>query len=98
MAAGDASGELAWHMPLVEEYEEAVSSQVADLRHVPVDKHIGGGSITAALFLRHFVGTRTWAHLDIAGPARATSDKHEVTEGATGFGARLLLRYLDDLR
>ncbi|GEK22679.1 hypothetical protein CXY01_31990 [Cellulomonas xylanilytica] len=98
VAAGDASGELAWRMPLVEEYEEAVASQVADLRHVPVDKHIGGGSITAALFLRHFVGTRTWAHLDIAGPARATSDKHEVTEGATGFGARLLLRYLDDLR
>lgn len=98
VAAGDASGELAWHMPLVEEYEEAVSSQVADLRHVPADKHIGGGSITAALFLRHFVGKRTWAHLDIAGPARATSDKHEVTEGATGFGARLLLRYLDDLR
>ena len=98
VAAGDASGELAWHMPLVEEYEEAVHSDVADLRHVPVDKHIGGGSITAALFLRHFVGARTWAHLDIAGPARSTSDKHEVTEGATGFGARLLLRYLDDLR
>ncbi|MET0789861.1 MAG: leucyl aminopeptidase family protein [Cellulomonas sp.] len=98
VAASDASGELAWHMPLVEEYEEAVSSQVADLRHVPVDKHIGGGSITAALFLRHFVGDRRWAHLDIAGPARATADKHEVTEGATGFGARLLLRYLDDLR
>ncbi|KRD42856.1 leucyl aminopeptidase [Cellulomonas sp. Root930] len=97
-AAGVASGELAWHMPLVEEYEEAVHSDVADLRHVPVDKHIGGGSITAALFLRHFVGARTWAHLDIAGPARSTSDKHEVTEGATGFGARLLLRYLDDLR
>ncbi|WP_327019457.1 leucyl aminopeptidase family protein [Cellulomonas sp. Leaf395] len=98
VAAGDASGELAWHMPMVEEYEDAVASQVADLRHVPVDKHIGGGSITAALFLRHFVGARRWAHLDIAGPARAASDKHEITEGATGFGARLLLRYLDDLR
>lgn len=98
VAAADASGELAWHMPLVEEYEEAVRSDVADLRHVPLDKHIGGGSITAALFLRHFVGKRRWAHLDIAGPARATADKHEVTEGATGFGARLLLRYLDDLR
>ncbi len=98
LAASDASGELAWRMPLVEEYEEAVRSRVADLRHVPEDKRIGGGSITAALFLRHFVGQRTWAHLDIAGPARATADKHEVTEGATGFGARLLLRYLDDLR
>lgn len=98
VAAGEASGERAWHMPLVEEYEEAVRSDVADLRHVPLDKKIGGGSITAALFLRHFVGTRTWAHLDIAGPARSTSDKHEVSDGATGFGARLLLRYLDNLR
>lgn len=98
VAAGLATGERAWHMPLVDEYEEAVHSDVADLRHVPLDKRIGGGSITAALFLRHFVGSRTWAHLDIAGPARSTSDRHEVSEGATGFGARLLLRYLDDLR
>jgi leucyl aminopeptidase len=95
--AGDESGELAWPMPLVDEYDEAVHSTVADLRHVPSDKKIGGGSITAALFLRRFVGTRTWAHLDIAGPARSSADKHEVTEGATGFGARLLLRYLTDL-
>lgn len=98
LAAGQASGERAWHMPLVDEYEEAVRSDVADLRHVPLDKKIGAGSVTAALFLRHFVGARAWAHLDIAGPARSTADKHEVSEGATGFGARLLLRYLDDLR
>lgn len=97
-AAGERSGELAWPMPLVDEYEEAVRSDVADLRHVPLDRRIGGGSITAALFLRHFVGARRWAHLDIAGPARAAADKHEVTEGATGFGARLLLEYLSDLR
>jgi leucyl aminopeptidase len=96
-AAGEATGEQAWPMPLVPEYEEAVHSSVADLRHVPSDKKIGGGSITAALFLQHFVGERRWAHLDIAGPARATADRHEVTEGATGFGARLLLRYLTDL-
>ncbi|MDM7830815.1 leucyl aminopeptidase family protein [Cellulomonas edaphi] len=96
-SAGDASGELAWRMPLVEEYEDAVHSDVADLRHVPSDRHIGGGSITAALFLRHFVGDRAWAHLDIAGPARSSSAKHEVNEGPTGFGARLLLRYLADL-
>lgn len=97
-AAGESSGELAWPMPLVAEYEEAVASDVADLRHVPSDRRIGGGSITAALFLRHFVGDRRWAHLDIAGPARATADKHEVTEGATGYGARLLLEFLTELR
>lgn len=92
------SGEPVWSMPLVEDYADAVRSTVADLRHVPIDPKQGGGSITAALFLREFVGARTWAHLDIAGPARSTADKHEVTEGATGFGARLLLRYLASLR
>lgn len=96
-AAGERTGELVWHMPLVADYEEAVRSSVADLRHVPEDRRIGGGSITAALFLRRFVGQRAWAHLDIAGPARSTSDKHEVTEGATGYGARLLLEYLTAL-
>lgn len=97
-AAAAESGEPVWSMPLVADYADAVRSTVADLRHVPQDMKYGGGSITAALFLREFVGTRAWAHLDIAGPARATADKHEVTEGGTGFGARLLLRYLAELR
>jgi leucyl aminopeptidase len=88
------SGEPVWHMPLVEEYRDAVHSDVADLRHVASDRSYGAGSITAALFLREFVGSRRWVHLDIAGPARASADKHEITEGATGFGARLLLSYL----
>ncbi len=93
-AASAESGEDVWHMPLVEGYRSAVRSEIADLRHVAADGSVGGGSITAALFLRELVGQRAWAHLDIAGPARASADKHEVTEGATGFGARLLLRYL----
>ncbi|MEK8228386.1 hypothetical protein NKG05_23565 [Oerskovia sp. M15] len=46
----------------------------------------GGGSITAALFLREFTGGLPWAHLDIAGPARATSPRHEVTEGRPATG------------
>ncbi len=95
-AAGSVTGERVWQMPLVEEYSAAIRSEIADLRHVPANPP-GGGSITAALFLREFVGARRWAHLDIAGPARSTKDRHEVTEGATGFGARLLLRYLEGL-
>jgi len=96
-AAASVAGEPVWHMPLVEEYSAAVRSDVADLRQVP-NGWKGAGSITAALFLREFVGGRRWAHLDIAGPARTTSDKHEITEGATGYGVRLLLRYLESLR
>jgi len=74
----------------------ALRSDVADLRHVPLESP-GGGSITAALFLREFVGDVPWAHLDIAEQARATADRHEVTAGATGYGARLLLAAVDRL-
>ncbi len=85
-------------MPLVEDYVAALASDVADLRHVAKDARIGGGSITAALFLREFAGRRPWAHLDIAGPARADKDEHEVGRGPTGFGSRLLLHWLTGLR
>lgn len=95
--AGETTGELLWRMPLVDEYESATASQIADLRHVAADSRMSAGSITAALFLRHFVGARRWAHLDIAGPARSTSDHGVITAGGTGFGARLLLQYLTAL-
>jgi leucyl aminopeptidase len=97
-AASAASGERVWRMPLVEEYARALDSEVADLRHIARDGRIGGGSITAALFLREFTGGRAWAHLDIAGPARADKDEHEVGRGPTGFGSRLLLHWLSGLR
>jgi leucyl aminopeptidase len=94
-AAARASGEQVWRMPLVEDYRGSLDSDVADVRHIPGGKPLGGGSITAALFLREFAGGRRWAHLDVAGPARADKDEHEVTRGATGYGARLLLRWLE---
>jgi leucyl aminopeptidase len=98
-AAGAASGELTWRMPLVEEYRPVLDSPVADLRHVPAPGGApGGGSITAALFLREFAGGVRWAHLDVAGTARSDKDEHEITRGATGYGARLLLRWLEGLR
>jgi leucyl aminopeptidase len=98
-AAGVESGEQVWRMPLVEEYRAVLDSPIADLRHVPgKGGAVGGGSITAALFLREFVGAHRWAHLDIAGPARSDREEYEITRGATGFGARLLLRWLESLR
>jgi leucyl aminopeptidase len=97
--AGTDSGEYVWRMPLVEDYRRVLDSPVADLRHVPgKGGAVGGGSITAALFLREFVGAHRWAHLDIAGPARSDREEYEITRGATGFGARLLLRWLESLR
>lgn len=94
--AAEGSGERVWQLPLVEDYVSALRSEVADLRHVPIAP-AGAGAITAALFLREFTGSRRWVHLDIAGPARATATSHEVTKGATGYGARLLLRFLESL-
>lgn len=95
-AAATATGERVWRMPLVDDYAVEVESDLADLRHVTADRtrFNGGGSISAALFLRELVGQRRWAHLDVAGPARADKDEHEVCKGATGWGARLLLHWL----
>jgi leucyl aminopeptidase len=80
-------------MPLAGDYRGALDSPVADLANM-ARAGGGAGSIDAALFLREFTGGRSWAHLDIAGAARATSDDGDSTKGATGFGTRLLLRWL----
>src|SRR5439155_15100551 len=89
-AAGDASGDRLWPMPIVDGYRDALESYVADARNIAdAEKRYGGGSIVAALFLREFVtgaaaqGRRRpvpWAHLDVAGPARADSDEDELTK------------------
>jgi leucyl aminopeptidase len=91
--AGTASGDRLWRMPLAGDYRGGLDSPVADLANM-ARAGGGAGSIDAALFLREFTGGRSWAHLDIAGAARATSDDGDSTKGATGFGTRLLLRWL----
>lgn len=91
--AGRKAGEPLWQLPLVPEYREDLKSPIADL------KNVGGeaGSITAGLFLQNFVtGGVPWAHLDIAGPAFADKDQPLGPRGGTGFGIRLLLRWLAD--
>jgi leucyl aminopeptidase len=97
-AAGAAVGERVWRMPLPEDYLVALTSNTADLAHVPSSmngaRNGQAGSIVAALFLREFTGGGRWAHLDIAGPARSGSDDGELTKGGTGFGTRLLLHWL----
>jgi leucyl aminopeptidase len=85
-------------MPLVEDYREALDSDIADLRNIGDPRlHYSAGSIVAALFLREFVGGVRWAHLDIAGPGRSDKDEGELTKGATGYGVRMLLRWLEQL-
>jgi leucyl aminopeptidase len=89
--ASDESAEPLWRMPLEHAYSKQLDSPIADSRNDPGPP----GAITAALFLQPFVGQVRWAHLDIAGPARAPRDGAVASEGATGYGVRLLSRYLE---
>ena len=94
LAAAADSGEPLWRMPLVEDYSDGLKSPVADLANVPHGTGPRAGSILAALFLREFTGKRPWAHLDIAGAARSSAEDGDRAKGATGFGTRLLMRWL----
>ena len=88
------TGEKIWRLPIFDEHKEQIKSAIADI------KNIGGrpaGAITAACFLSHFVGTTSWAHLDIAGPAwtqDGTFEKSYNPRGATGFGIRTLIQLI----
>ncbi|GAB2986370.1 leucyl aminopeptidase family protein [Nocardioides montaniterrae] len=89
-SAGERAGEPVWRLPLHDGYEENLASKIADARNDPS----GPGALTAALFLRHFVGDVPWAHLDIASVGDVPADWHEWTPGPSGFGPRLLLSWL----
>jgi leucyl aminopeptidase len=88
-AAGEATGEKLWRMPLGEAYDKQLKSDIADMKHVGGRP---GGAITAAQFLQRFVNGKPWAHLDIAGMAWATKDSAVTPKGATAYGVRLLDR------
>ncbi|MCB1381632.1 MAG: leucyl aminopeptidase [Notoacmeibacter sp.] len=91
--AGQDTGEKLWRMPMAPEYDKMIDSKNADM------KNIGGrfaGAITAAQFLKRFVGDTPWAHLDVAGTAMG-SPATDISKGwASGFGVRLLDRLVRD--
>jgi leucyl aminopeptidase len=90
-AAAEA-GEPTWRLPLPPEYHKDIESDVADLKNVG-DRY--GGALVAGLFLQEFVDDRPWAHLDIAGPARAESEDGYLGKGSTGVAVRTLLSWLE---
>jgi leucyl aminopeptidase len=92
-AAGLATGERVWRMPLDEAYDKQIKSDIADMKNVGGRP---GGSITAAQFIQRFVNGKPWAHLDIAGMAWSTKDSAVIPKGATAFGVRLLDRLVAD--
>ena len=92
LAAAARAGESFWRLPLVDLQRETLRSEVADMKN---HGDRWGGAISAAVFLREFVGDVPWAHLDIAGPALAPRERGYQGKGATGIGVRTLAAFLD---
>ena len=90
-SAAELSGESFWPLPLDESLRDQLKSQIADLKHTGSRY---GGAITAALFLREFVGKTAWAHLDIAGPAWLDKDHGLHPQGGSGFGVTTAVELL----
>ncbi|WP_439272572.1 leucyl aminopeptidase [Pseudochrobactrum sp. HB0163] len=91
--AGQKSGEKLWRMPLTKEYDKIIDSKFADMRN---SSGRPAGSITAAQFLKRFVGDTPWAHLDIAGTAMDSPAGDYNESWGSGFGVRLLDRLVRD--
>ncbi len=93
-AAGDSVHERLWRMPMNEDYLAEMRSDTADL--VNSTERREGASCAAASFLMHFAKGMRWAHLDIASTGWTYSERADSPRGANGFGARLLVRWLED--
>jgi len=91
-AAGTDEGEPLWQLPLWTDYRRLIESSVADVKNVG---NRYGGAITAALFLKEFVGDVPWAHLDVAGTAFTDRGNLYWPRGATGAPARTIIRYIE---
>lgn len=91
--ASELTGEPIWNLPTNEEYQDMIKSDYADLANVNT-KGKGAGTITAGLFLEHFVKDVPWIHLDIAGTSYLTSNKKYLPQGATGVHVKTLFEFL----
>ena len=94
--AGEQTGERMWGLPLPDDYVGYLDSDVAD-RHSSPSR--GAGAVVAALYLQDFLGDKVtnWAHLDMSAPSWADATAGDQVKGATGWGARMLVRYLSGL-
>lgn len=94
--SGEQSGEQLWRFPLNDNYRKMIKSDIADIKNISNGR--AAGSITAACFLESFVNKGTpWAHLDIAGMDKLEKAKPIYPAGASGFGVRLINRFLKNL-
>ncbi|MFA5185696.1 MAG: leucyl aminopeptidase [Patescibacteria group bacterium] len=94
--ASKETGEPIWELPLFEPYNDHIKSKIADIKNIGARGQ--AGTISAALFLKPFIGDTPWAHLDIAGPAYTEKESRpDLPYGASGFGVRLLARLLQKM-
>ncbi|MBT5434974.1 MAG: leucyl aminopeptidase, partial [Rhodospirillaceae bacterium] len=94
IAAGDAVKEELWRLPLGDRYDKDINSDIADMKNVGKGRE--AGSTAGAILLQRFVEGTPWAHLDIAGTAWTKGDEAITPKGATGYGVRLLDRFVAD--
>ena len=96
--ASKRTNEEVWELPLNQDYMDMIKSDVADMKNVGIGR--AAGTITAAAFLKNAIEKTPWTHIDIAGVAwtqASTKKKSYNPKGATGFGVRLILDYLQNL-
>jgi leucyl aminopeptidase len=85
------AGEELWRLPVTEFQRDVLKSDIADMKNAG-DR--AGGAISAALFLKEFVGDTAWLHLDIAGPSQSPKERGYLNKGATGYGVRTLVEFI----
>jgi len=88
IAAGADAGELIWQLPMYDEFNEQLKSNVADIKN---SGSRYGGTITGAKFLAEFVNNTPWVHLDIAGTSESEKERNYLIKGATGVPVRTLV-------
>src|SRR3989344_582163 len=97
LLSGKSTGEKLWQLPFFREYHEQVKSDIADVRNLGIIRK-EAGAITAGAFLAAFVEKTAWAHIDIAGVSWLDYEGEYIRRGATGFGVRLLINALENLK
>ena len=91
--AGETSGEKVWEMPLDDEYDQLIKTEIADMKNIGGP---GAGSITAACFLKRHVKNTPWAHLDIAGVTWKNKSSPTIPFGGVGWGVKMLYQLIKD--
>lgn len=96
ITAGNDTYERCWELPLFEEFSESIKGDVADIKNIGAPKG-EAGVIAGAVFLKEFIGSCKWVHIDIGGTSWAEAENDYVQKGSTGVGLRLLIRFLETI-